>query len=418
MTRCLLLLLPGLLLACTPQWDVGDEIEDDSGDTDVEDGDSLDEWSIGDQPEPEDAFFDQSVMHTIDIELADGSESSLWADPYTYVPADVTIDGTRLEDVGVRLRGKIGSFRTLDGKPKLKLDFNRYVDGRRFEEMESLSLNNSVVDCSYLKEPLAYAAFNAIGAPQMRTAYTQVTIDGSDYGLYVAVDTQDDRFLRRNWDDHTGNLYDGKYVWYGDRDYVLLDFGEGNDGLYQLEEGDDVGNDDIAGISSALAEAWGQPDFYARMGEVIDWESVLRVWAGEQWAGQNDGYCLNKNNYRVYFDPEDGKADWIQWDMDYSFLRDDDWGRNWRQPTGNLAYACFADATCQAAWKAEVERALAIIDEAGLDELHDDLDSLTEDAAEDDLRRECSRGDIRAWRRYTRDWVENRSETVRWDWGL
>ena len=36
----------GLLLACTPQWDVGDEIEDDSGDTDVEDGDSLDEWSI------------------------------------------------------------------------------------------------------------------------------------------------------------------------------------------------------------------------------------------------------------------------------------------------------------------------------------------------------------------------------------
>ena len=68
----------------------------------------------GDQPEPEDAFFDQSVMHTIDIELADGSESSLWADQYTYVPADVTIDGTRLEDVGVRLRGKIGSFRTLD----------------------------------------------------------------------------------------------------------------------------------------------------------------------------------------------------------------------------------------------------------------------------------------------------------------
>ena len=154
------------------------------------------------------------------------------------------------------------------------------------------------------------------------------------------------------------------------------------------------------------------------MGEVIDWESVHRVWAGEQWAGQNDGYCLNKNNYRVYFDPEDGRADWIQWDMDYSFLRDSDWNRNWRQPTGNLAYACFIDPTCQAAWKAEVERSLATIDDAGLLELHEDLAALTEDAAADDPRRECGRGEIRSWRAYTEDWVENRSATVRWDWGL
>jgi hypothetical protein len=104
--------------------------------------------------------------------------------------------------------------------------------------------------------------------------------------------------------------------------------------------------------------------------------------------------------------------------MDYSFLRDSDWGRNWRQPTGNLAYGCFADETCRAAWQAEVERSLEIIDDAGLLELHDDLDALTQDAAEDDPRRECSRGDIRGWRGYTRDWVENRSDTVRWDWGI
>ena len=288
------------------------------------------------------------------------------------------------------------------------------MDGRRFEEMESLSLNNSVVDCSYLKEPLAYAAFNAIGAPQMRTACTQVTIDGSDYGLYVAVDTQDDRFLRRNWDDHTGNLYDGKYVWYGDRDYVL-NFGEQRRPV--PAGGDDVGNDDIASISSALAEAWGQPDFYARMGRVIDYEARV-AGVGRRTVGWSERRLLpEREQLPGVFRPGGRQTDWIQWDMDYSFLRDDDWGRNWRQPTGNLAYACFADATW-ATWKAEVERALAIIDEAGLDELHDDLDSLTEDAAEDDLRQGTAMATPRAWRRYTRDWVGNRSETVRWDWGL
>jgi spore coat protein CotH len=411
------LLLTGLLGACAPSWDVGEEIGDDADGGEAED-DGIDEWSIGDQPEPDDSVFDQGFIHTIDIRFDDAAEDALWAEPYEWVRADADIDGVALEDVGLRLRGKIGSFRELDGKPKFKLDFNRFVDGRRFQDMEALSLNNSVVDCSFLKEPIAYAAFAAIGAPEIRTSYAQVTVNGAPYGLYVLIETQDDRFLKRNWDDASGNLYDGKYVWYGDRDYVLLDFGEGNDTLYQLEEGEDVGHADISGISEALVEAWGQPDFYARMGEVVDWEQVHRVWAGEQWAGQNDGYCLNKNNYRVYFDPDDGRADWIPWDMDYSFLRDSDWGRNWRQPTGNLAYGCFADETCRAAWQAEVERSLEIIDDAGLLELHDDLDALTQDAAEDDPRRECSRGDIRGWRGYTRDWVENRSDTVRWDWGI
>lgn len=408
----------GLLAACTPQWDVGGDLLDDTGGVVEDTDDRIEDLSIGDQPEVEPTIFNQDFIHTIDIELADGSEDALWGDPYEYVPANVTIDDVRLEDVGVRLRGKIGSFRDLGGKPKFKLDFNRFVDGRRFQEMEALSLNNSVVDCSYLKEPLAYAVFAAIGAPVIRTSYTQVTVDGRDYGLYVTIETQDDRFVKRNWEEPDGNLYDGKYVLYGDRDYVLLDFGEDNDDLYQLEEGEDVGNEDIAAISAALAAAWGQPDFYERMGEVVDWEQIHTVWAGEQWVGQNDGYCLNKNNYRVYFDPEDGKADWIQWDMDYSFLRDSDWGRSWRQPTGNLAYGCFADETCRDAQMAAVEEMLAVVDAMPLEELHDDLDDLTLDAARDDPRRECGRGEIGSWRNYTRDWVEERSDTVRWDWGL
>ena len=134
--------------------------------------------------------------------------------------------------------------------------------------------------------------------------------------------------------------------------------------------------------------------------------------------GQNDGYCLNKNNYRVYFDPEDGRADWVPWDMDYSFLIDSDWGRDWRRPGGNLAAACFADDTCRSAHLAVVEEVLAVVDQLDLVSLHDELADLTEDAAERDPRRECRRGEIRPWREYTREWVEDRSERVRWDWGL
>ena len=47
-----------------------------------------------------------------------------------------------------------------------------------------------------------------------------------------------------------------------------------------------------AGFSDRAFEAAG----YETMGEVLDWDHAHRVWAGEQWVGQNDGYCLNKNN--------------------------------------------------------------------------------------------------------------------------
>ena len=243
------------------------------------------EWSIGDQEDEGPHVFKTDRIHRIEVDLPAEAVNDLFLEPYELVVGSVTIDGAQLEEVGVRLRGKIGSFRTLDGKPKLKLDFNAFVDGRRFQGLEALSLNNSVVDCSYLKEAVSYRVFEELEVPASRYAYASVTINGLDYGLYGIVETQDDRYLNARWEQDDGNLYDGKYIWYGGHSYQLLDFGDGVDELYQLEEGDEVGHADIAAISTTLAEVWGQPDFYARMGELLDWEEIHREWAGEQWVG-------------------------------------------------------------------------------------------------------------------------------------
>lgn len=378
----------------------------------------LQEVVLGDQAVQEPAIFRADVLHTIAVELPAESVEGLGADPYEKVPGHVILDGVPVQDVGVRLRGKIGSFRDLSGKPKLELDFNAFAPGRRYDGLKSLSLNNSIVDCSFVKEPLAYAVFEAIGAPAVRTSYATLTVNGSDYGLYIVVETQDDRFVEANWADPSGNLYDGKYVWYGGRDYLLLDFGDGNDHEYQLEEGEDVGHADISAVSDALLAAWGQPDFYARMGEVLDWDATHRVWAGEEWVGQNDGYCLNQNNYRVYFDPEDGKADLIPWDMDYSFLRDSDWGRDWRAPAGHLALGCFQDPTCRAAHRDVVADLLDVVDTLDLEGQLDDHLALISDAADADPRRECARGDLRPWQDYVDWWLGARSGMVATRWGL
>ncbi len=419
-----------LLLGCAPQtplpW-TEDSAQPDSAvsgsvqpDTTLSDtgAPALTEESIGDQVVDDSWIFSHEVIHDVEITLPESSVDALYADPYTYAEGAISFDGVRFASVGVRLRGKIGSFRDLGGKPKLKIDFNQYIPEQRFYGLETLSLNNAIVDCSYLKEIIGYALFEAADVPASRTGLARVWINGAPYGLYVLVEVPDDRFLVRTYSQPDGNLYDGKYVWYGGYSYTLLDFAEGNDTLYQLEEGTDVAHADISAVSDAVAASAGAATWYADVGMVVDWAHFHREWAVEQWLGQNDGYGLNTNNYRVYFDPEDGRADILPWDLDYSFLYDWEWGLSWSSPPGKLAYYCINDAACAAAQREAVAAVLSAAEDRELVTLFDQLAALIDDDARSDPRRECAESSIDSEQAEVRAWLESQNETMRVFWGL
>ena len=363
-------------------------------------------------------IFSQDRIHTLDITLPPASWDALVAAPREPAPAGIAFDGVALDDVGMRLRGKIGSFRTIDGKPKIKLDFNRFVPGRRFFGLEAMSLNSSVVDCSYVKEPLGYALFAAMGVATSRAAFVQVRVNELDYGLYVLVETQDDRLLERHWGDGAGNLYDGKYVWWPDGSYTLLDFGEGNDALYQLEEGEDVGNADISAISVAYAEGVAAGDFRARTDALLDWDNLHRVWAVAQFMGHNDGYSLNKNNYRLHFRASDGRGQMVPWDLDHTFYEDHWWSRSWASPSGNLARACFADPVCAEEHRQVVAGLLDTLPGVDLPALDAQLQALTAWSAEHDPKRECGHDRVLSERAHVSGWLTTRGDYLRAFWGL
>jgi len=245
-----------------------------------------------------------------------------------------------------------------------------------------------------------------------------VEINDSDYGLYVLVETQDDRFLDRYWEDDSGNLYDGKYWMDENWNYTLLDFGDGVDSYFQLEEGVDVGHADISAISGAYTAAGGTPDYYAVLDELVEWPKLHRMWAASQWLGQNDGYCLNRNNYRVYFDPEDGRAEMIPTDLDYSFMWASEWGLSWSGPNGNLAAACLSHADCKADWRETVAEVLDLIDGMVLQERADQIWDLIQAEVKADPRRECSFDSVIYERNQVDQWILWRSAEVREHWGL
>jgi spore coat protein CotH len=383
---------------------------DDSNDAVEDVGDAPD---TGEAPAYEQDFFDDSFVHTIDIELTTEARAHLRSDPYEYVAADVVIDGWTFRSVGVRLRGKVGSFRQLSGKPKFKIDFNRFVDGHPLGDIESLALNNEVVDCSYLREPTGYALFRQLGLPAPRTAYTQVTVNGGDYGLYVAVEFPDDHFLDDRYTDGSGNLYDGKYLYYGYNNYAMVDFTPDLVGNFRLEEGTDVGNADVNAIAAAIVA---DGTFAERLDPLVDTASFHRFLAAEQWIGQLDGYGLNDNNYRVYFDPADGRADFVVYDLDYAFYASGSWGVGWEAPVGRLAQACWADAGCLADHHVAAEAVAAEVDTAALLADVDRWTALIGDLSRQDPRRECARSLVASDQAGVRAWVESGSSTLATFW--
>lgn len=402
-----------LLLAChpgPPPDDTGDGVEHlhspDPGTTTP----SVD-------PRTSDALFTVDTLHTVEITLDDDAWDGLYGDPYTFVAGDVRVDGDLLPRSGIRLRGKYGSFRTITGKPKFKIEFNEYEDDQRYLGMKAIALNNEVVDCSYLKEPLGYAVFGAAGIPAPRTSFAQVRVNGEDYGLYVVVEVPDDSFLTRTYADPSGNLYDGKYLYYGDKGYQLLDFAAGLDEMFPLEEGTDVGHADVAAVSAAILAGVGTGDFATPVGAVVDLDFFHHFEAAEQWIGHVDGYAMNQNNYRVYFDPATQRMQFVPWDLDYAFIEDYAWGMSWSTPRGALAAGCWADPDCHEAQADAVDAVLADIDEEALLAAFDGWDALTLDVARDDPKRECPSAQVRPDRNALRDWVAARSAAVRATWG-
>ena len=127
--------------------------------------------------------------------------------PFTYYPATLTVDGARVENVGVRKKGFLGSVNAT--QPALKVKLTEYDSAQRLHGMRRMTLNSPVADASYLRQCITYALFARAGVPAPRCSYARVRVNGRDLGLYVHVESIKKPFLRRHFADDEGNLYEG-----------------------------------------------------------------------------------------------------------------------------------------------------------------------------------------------------------------
>jgi len=259
------------------------------------------------KPDASEALFTNGSVPRLKIEITGTNLAALKQDNRKYVRATVKEGETVYEDVAIHLKGAAGSFRGLDDRPALTLNFDKFKDGQRFHGLDKLHLNNSVQDPSYMTEILCGDLFLAAGVPTPRGTHARVELNGRDRSLYVLKEGFDKSFLKRHFKNAKGNLYDGGFL-REITDPLEKDSGEGD-----VKEHADL---------KALAEAAQEPEparRIERLEKVLDMDRFISFLALESMTWHWDGYFMNRNNYRIYHDPVAGKIVFFPHGMDQMF---------------------------------------------------------------------------------------------------
>ena len=119
-----------------------------------------------------DQIFDDSKVHEIRFEF---NQSNYWqqlidnyennADPFDdkpYLMGTVNIDGEQVDSIGVRFKG-FTSYPLQSDKKPIKIDFNEFVSGQRYDGLRKLNLNNGTGDPGMQRDVISYDLHNAIG---------------------------------------------------------------------------------------------------------------------------------------------------------------------------------------------------------------------------------------------------------------
>lgn len=164
------------------------------------------------QMEYESKLFNKDGIISIDIKANESDWANMLenATKEEYISCDVTINGETFKSVGIRPKGN-SSLSMVAGSDSdrysFKFEFDHYIDGQTCYGLDKLVINNIQSDATYMKEYLSYDLMSYIGVTTPLYSYTNVTVNGEDWGFYIAVEALEESFAQRNYGNDYGMLY-------------------------------------------------------------------------------------------------------------------------------------------------------------------------------------------------------------------
>ena len=268
---------------------------------------------------------------------------------------------TTFAKVGIKKKSYCGSFSST--KPSLHLDFGKF-SAENESAVEALigsryiTLNNSIQDPSFVRQPLGYSLLGLAELPHARCNFARVFVNGQPIGaglagvngpgVYVNVEPVMKRYIERNFD---GNL-------------------KGN--LYSLEHRNDFVSSRSQFVSTESLSKFDDKadfkfaaDYIAANGlggadQMLDLDHFIKVYAMEFFLKHWDGYAGRANNTYIYNDVDavavpgvnDIKFKLIPWGIDQTFQAE----RHFRISSGGLLARLVRD---------DADRLTQLIDQIG-----------------------------------------------------
>jgi CotH kinase protein len=196
-----------------------------------------------------------------------------------------------------------------------------------------------------------------MGLMAPRTGYAKVSVNGTDYGLYVNLETYDDVSL--DGLPSTQHLYEGE----------VGDDVDGTAGDFEIDEGSELTTSDLDALIAAVTGD-DPADFSDRVASYADLQQMVRMWAVERYIGDWDGYTgLNSpwspNNYYLHSDdvglftmlPSGADISWVG-NLDFGFTGG-----------GIMFDKCLADPSCLELYRQALRETRDLIAGLHLDDL-------------------------------------------------
>lgn len=176
-------------------------------------------------------LFDTSVVHTIDIVMDDWEGFIAGCEDEEYVLCDLVIDGEEQPGAAIRAKGNTSLSSVAaygNDRYSFKVEFDHYDSSLSYYGLDKLNLNNIIQDNTYMKDYLCCRLMAAAGTPAPLCSYVWITVNGEDWGLYLAVEAVEESFLLRNYGTDYGELYKP--------DSTEMGGGRGNGGGFDMDD--------------------------------------------------------------------------------------------------------------------------------------------------------------------------------------
>lgn len=242
-------------------------------------------------------FFNPDAVQDIYISTTDWKTLQDNFREDTYYPADVYWRGQLIANVGIRSKGRTSR---RAAKPGLKVDIDRFQD-QTFLGLKAFRLDNAIQDYTTVKERVTMDLFRRVGLPAPLESHARLYVNGEYIGLYGVVEETDKRFLKRNFGQDSGYLYECEFM-----DGFFLNYLGDDPSLYSpfpfkpetKESSPDA--EPFVGMMRAINLS-SDEEFAAATNEFVDVKSYLTQVAVESFVTEFDGITSFEGVNNVFF---------------------------------------------------------------------------------------------------------------------